>query len=228
METYCKLQGLCAEKRLKPQPSCRKRHWVMGKSSGKAPGEGQNHTPYVFPVLLAEVTCCSPLSTAPWRAPKGNQSWIFIGRTDAEAVTPILWPPDGRTDSLEKTLMLGKRLGAGREGDDRGWVVGWHHRLDGYEFEQAPGVGEGQESLACCSLWVAKSQTWLTDWTELNWPGHCTSVPSPLLPAAAATMPPLSPCEASSIQLPFLLQLSRHLQVLLCLGERQHGNLKNT
>ena len=189
VETHCKLQspqGLCAEKWLKPRRAAASGAgwWERALEKPRVKAE----TPYVFPVLLAEVTCCSPISTSPWRGPKGNQFWIFIGRTDAEAETPILWPPDGRTDSLEKTLMLGKRLGAGRQGNDRGWVVGWHRRLDGHEFEQAPGVGEGQESLACCSPWVAKSQTWLTDWTELNWPGRCTSVPSPLLPAAVATM----------------------------------------
>ena len=55
--------------------------------------------------------------------PKGDQSWVFIGRTDVEAETPILWPPHARVDSLEKTLML-EGLGAGGEGDDRGWD-GW-------------------------------------------------------------------------------------------------------
>ena len=66
--------------------------------------------------------------------PKGNQSLIFIGRTDAEAETPILWPPDMKINSLEKTLMLGKIKG-GRRGDNRGRDGWMHHRLNGHEFE---------------------------------------------------------------------------------------------
>ena len=77
-----------------------------------------------------------------------------------------------RTDSLEKTLMLGKTEGRRR----RGWqdeMVGWHHRLDGYEFEQAPGVGNGQWSLVCCSLWGHKE----LDMTEqLNWTDACLPI----------------------------------------------------
>ena len=90
---------------------------------------------------------------------KGNQTWIFIGRTDAEADTPILWPPDAK-----KRLWCWERLKARGEGDNRGW----HHRLDGYEFEQAPGVGDGQGSLACCSPWDRKESD-TTEW--LNWTG---------------------------------------------------------
>ena len=71
-----------------------------------------------------------------------------------------------RTDSLEKTLMLG-RLKAGEKGMTEGEIVGWHHWLDGDEFEQAPGVGDGQGGLACCSPWGRK-QTRLSDWTELK------------------------------------------------------------
>ena len=62
--------------------------------------------------------------------PKGNQSWMFIGRTEVEAETPILWPPD----SLEKTLMLGKIEGGRRRGR-QDEMVGWHHQLKGHEFE---------------------------------------------------------------------------------------------
>ena len=79
-----------------------------------------------------------------------NQAWIFIGRTDAEAETPILWPQREELTHLKRPCCW-ERLKAGGEGDDRGWDGGWHHWLDGHEFEQAPGVGDGQESLACCS-----------------------------------------------------------------------------
>ena len=97
---------------------------------------------------------------------KGNQSWIFTGRTDAEAETPILWPPDA------KNWLTGKDPDAGKdwrweEETTEDEMVGWHHRLNGQEFEQALGVGDGQGSLACCSPWVLQSRTWLSDWTEL-------------------------------------------------------------
>ena len=83
--------------------------------------------------------------------PKGNQSWILIGGTDDEAEAPILWPPD------EQSLLIGKDPDAGNDWkwEEKGMtedeMVGWHHWLDGYEAEQAPGDGEGQGSLACCS-----------------------------------------------------------------------------
>ena len=85
--------------------------------------------------------------------PKGDQSRVFIGGTDAEADIPILWPPDIRTDSLEKTLILGKIEGRRRRGTTEDEMVGWHHQLVGHELEQAPGVGDGQGGLACCSSW---------------------------------------------------------------------------
>ena len=81
--------------------------------------------------------------------PKGNQSWIFIGRTDAEA--QILWPPDGKSQFTGKDPYTGKDRGQEEEGTTEDEMVGWYHWLDGYEFEQALGVGDGQGSLACCS-----------------------------------------------------------------------------
>ena len=94
---------------------------------------------------------------------KGNQSWIFIGRTDAEA--PILWPPDA------KNGLIGKDPDAGKDwrqekGTTKDEMVGWHHQLDGPEFEQAPGVGDGQGSLACFGPWGCKE--WDTN-ERLNW-----------------------------------------------------------
>ena len=88
--------------------------------------------------------------------PKGKQPWILIGKTDAEAEVPKLWPPDQRANSLEKSLMLGKTEGRRREGETEGEMVGWHHRLNGHEFEQTPGESEGQGSLVCCSPWGCK------------------------------------------------------------------------
>ena len=83
--------------------------------------------------------------------PKGNQSWIFIGRTDAEAETPILWPLDEKNWLIWKNPDAGKDWRQEEKGMTEDKMVGWHHRLDGHEFEQALGVGDGQGSLACCS-----------------------------------------------------------------------------
>ena len=102
------------------------------------------HTPrytndiYIFPRLRKPVT------------PKGNEPWIFTGRTDAEG--PVLWP------SNAKNWLTGKDSDAGKDrqaekGATEDEMVGWHHRLDGHEFERTPGDSEGQRSLACCSPW---------------------------------------------------------------------------
>ena len=99
--------------------------------------------------------------------PKGNQSWIFIGRTDVEAETPILWPPNGKNWLIGKDPDAGKdwRQEEKRMTEDE--LVGWHHWLNWHEFEQAPGVGDGQGSLACCSSWGCKE---LDTTEQLNWP----------------------------------------------------------
>jgi len=82
---------------------------------------------------------------------KGNQPWIFTGRTDAEA--PILWLPDAKSWLIGKDPDAGKNWGQEEKGTIGDEMVGWHHWLNGHEFEQALGVGEGQGSLACCSPW---------------------------------------------------------------------------
>ena len=97
---------------------------------------------------------------------KGNQSWIFIGRTDAEAETPIFWPPDVKNWLLGKDPSGGKDWRQEEKGMTEDEMVGWHHQLDGYEFKQAPGVGDGQGSLACCSPRGHKGVD-TTEW--LNW-----------------------------------------------------------
>ena len=111
-----------------------------------------------FWTVVLEKTLESPLDCKEIQPvhPKGNLSWIFIGRTDAEAEAPILWPPD------VKNWLTGKDHDAGKDWrQEEKWMteddmVGWHHQLYGHEFEQAPGDGEGQGSLACCSPWVHK------------------------------------------------------------------------
>ena len=89
---------------------------------------------------------------------KGNQSWIFIGRTDAEAEAeaPILQPPDGKSQLTRKDPDAGKEWRQEEKGTTEYELVRWHHQLDGHEFEQAPRVGDGQGSLVCCSSWHCK------------------------------------------------------------------------
>ena len=99
-------------------------------------------------------------------SPKGNQSWLFIGRTDAEAETPILWPPDVKNWLLGKDPDAGKDWRQEEKGMTEGEIVGWHNRLNGHEFEQALGADDGQGSLTCCSPWGHKESD-TTEW--LNW-----------------------------------------------------------
>ena len=88
--------------------------------------------------------------------PKGNQSWIFIGRNDAEAETPILWPPDAKNWLNGKEPDAGKDWRQEEKGRTEDEMVGWHHRLNRHEFEQALGDNEGQGSLMCYSPWGQK------------------------------------------------------------------------
>ena len=88
--------------------------------------------------------------------PKGNQPWIFIGRTDGEAETPILCLPDAKTWLIGKDPDAGKDWGQEEKGMTEDEMVGWHHWLNGHEFEQALGVGDGQGSLSYCSPWGRK------------------------------------------------------------------------
>ena len=88
--------------------------------------------------------------------PEGNQSWTFIGRTDAEAEAPILWPPDVKNWLIREVPDAGKDWRQEEKGMTEDEMGGWHHWLNGREFEQAPGVGDGQGSLVCCSPWGRK------------------------------------------------------------------------
>ena len=102
--------------------------------------------------------------------PKGDQSWVFIGRTDVETEAPTLWPPD------VKNWLIGKGPDAGRDwrqeenGMTEDGMIGWHHRLSGHEFEQALGVGDGQGGLACRCPWGHKEldTTEQLSWTECS------------------------------------------------------------
>ena len=94
---------------------------------------------------------------------KGNRSWIFIRRSDAEA--PILWPSDAKSWLIRKDPDGGKVWRQEEKGLTEDEIVEWYHWLNWHEFEHAPGDGEGQGNLACCSPWGRKSQTRLSDWT---------------------------------------------------------------
>ena len=97
---------------------------------------------------------------------EGDQSWVFFGRTDAEAETPILWPPHVKSWQIGKDSDAGRDWGQEEKGTTEEEMAGWHHRLDGREFEWTPGVGDGQGGLACCDSWGHK-QSDTTEW--LNW-----------------------------------------------------------
>ena len=99
--------------------------------------------------------------------PKGNQSWIFIGRTDAEAETPVLWPPDVKKWVIGKDPDTGKNWRQEEKGMTEDEMVGWHRWLDGHEFEQALAVGNGQGSLVCYSLWGYKVSD-MTEWLNCS------------------------------------------------------------
>ena len=100
--------------------------------------------------------------------PKGNQSRIFIGRMDAKAEAPILWSPDAKNWLTGKDPDAGKDWRQKKKGMIEDKMVGWHHQINGHEFEQALGVGNGQGSLAGCIHGVTKSRTWLSDWTDIE------------------------------------------------------------
>ena len=97
--------------------------------------------------------------------PKGNQSWIFVGRTDAEAEALVLWSADTKSRLFWKDLDAGKDGRQEEKGATGDEMIGWHHIHNGHESEQTPGNSEGQGSLACCSPRGCKSQTWLSDCT---------------------------------------------------------------
>ena len=115
------------------------------------------------------------LLRVPWTARRSNQSilkeispeyWIIIGRNDDEAEAPILWPTDVKNWLIWKDPNAGKDWRQKEKETTEDEMIGWHHQLDGLEFEKAPGVGGGQENLACCSTWGHKE----SDMTEqLNW-----------------------------------------------------------
>ena len=120
--------------------------------------------------VVLEKTLESPLDCKEIQPvhPKGSQSWIFLGRTDAEAETPRLWSPD------VKNWLTGKDPDAGKDwrwkemGTTEDEMVGWHHWLDGHGFGWIPGVGDEQGRLACCSSWGRKESDMTEQLNQLN------------------------------------------------------------
>ena len=128
---------------------------------------------WCFWTVVLEKTLESPLDCKEVQLvhPKGDQSWVFFGRTDAKAETPILWPPHVMSWLTGKDPDAAKDWRQEKKGMTEDEMVGWHHRLNGCEFEQTPGVGDGQGSLVCCSPWGLKESdtTQQLNWTKSPW-----------------------------------------------------------
>ena len=116
-------------------------------------------------IQKAKVIASGPIKPV---SPKGSQSWKFIGRTDAEAETPILWPSDTKNWLIGKDLDAGKDWRREEKGMTEDEMVGCYHRLNGYEFEQTPRVGDGQGCLVCCHWVSTVRHGWATklSWTD--------------------------------------------------------------
>ena len=125
---------------------------------------------WCFWTRVLEKTLESPLDCKEIQPvyPKGDQSLVFIRRTDVETETPILWPPYMKRWLIEKDTDAGRDWGQEEKGMTEDEMAGWHHWLDGLEFEWTPGVGDGQGGLVAAVHGVTKSRTRLSDWTELN------------------------------------------------------------
>ena len=128
---------------------------------------------WCFWTVVLEKTLESPLDCKEIQPvhPKRDQSRVFIGRTDAKAEIPILWPPDVKSWLIWKDPDAGKDWGQEEKGTKEDEMVGWHHRLNGHGFGWTPGVGDGQGGLACCGSWGHKESdmTEQLNWTELNY-----------------------------------------------------------
>ena len=127
---------------------------------------------WCFWTVVLEKTLESPLDCKEIQPvhPKGDQSWVFIGRTDVEVETPIFWPPDAKSWLIGKDPDAGKDWVQEEKGMTEDEMVGWHHRLDGSGFGWTPGVGDGQGGLVCCGSWSCKesdTNEWLNG-TELS------------------------------------------------------------
>ena len=145
--------------------------WVLDHNESWAPKN------WCFLTVALEKTLESPLDYEQIKPvnPKGNQFWIFIGRTDAKAETPILWPANVKNWLIGKDPDAGKDWRQEEKGMTEDEMAGWHHWLDGRESEWTPGVGDGQGGLVCCDSWGRNESdtTERLNWSELSasWTG---------------------------------------------------------
>ena len=127
---------------------------------------------WCFWTVVLEETVESPLDYKEIQPvqPKGNQSWVFFGKNDAKAETPVFWSPHAKSWLIGKDSDAGRDWGQEEKGMTEDEMAGWHHWLDGCESEWTPGVGDGQGGLACCDSWGRKESDmteWLI-WSDLN------------------------------------------------------------
>ena len=144
---------------------------------------------WCFWTVVLEKTLESPLDCKEIQPvhPKGDQSWVFIGRTDVETETPILWPPDTKSWLIWKDSDTGKDWGQEEKGMTEDEMVGWHHWLNGHGFDWTLGVGDRQGGLACCGSWGHRVRH---DWvTELNWCHGYTSYLRHVVPSSVVVFP---------------------------------------
>ena len=131
---------------------------------------------WCFWTVVLEKTLESPLDCKEIQPvhSKGDQPWNFFGRNDTKAETPILWPPHVKSWLTGKNSDAGRDWGQEEKGTTEDEMAGWHHQLNGCEFEWTPGDGDGQGGLACCSSWGCKESdmTEQLNWTELNWTSY--------------------------------------------------------
>ena len=133
--------------------------WTMNKAEPKN---------WYFWTAVLEKTLASPLDCKDIQPvhSKGDQPWVFFGRTDAKAEIPILWPPHAKSWLIGKDSDAGRDWGQEKKGTTEDEMAGWHHWLDGHEFGWTPGIGDGQRGLACCNSWGHKESD-TTEW--LKW-----------------------------------------------------------
>ena len=128
---------------------------------------------WCFWTVVLEKTLASPLDCKAIQPvhPKGDQSWVFTGRTNVEAENPILWPPHVKSWLIGKDPDSGRDWGQEEKGTTEDEMAGWHHWLNGHDFGWTLGVGDGQGGLVCCDSWGRKEldTTEQLNWTELNW-----------------------------------------------------------
>ena len=144
--------------------------WELNHKEGWVPKN------YCFQIVVLEKILESPLDSKEIKSVnlKGNQLWIFIGRTDAEAL--ILWPPDEKNWLIWKDPDVGKGWGQEEKWVTEDEMIGWHHQLSGHEFEQTQEVVRNREAWHAPVHGVAKSQTWLSDWTTTTIQKPATSL----------------------------------------------------